>query len=735
MLILYTVTIFLGALLLFLVQPMVGRMLLPLLGGAPAVWNTALVFYQAVLLAGYAYVHFTTRWLGVRRQAVLHFCLLLLASLALPIVVPRGWTPPSDHNPVLWLLALLAVMVGLPFWAVSAMSPLLQRWFSAGSHRDAADPYFLYAASNAGSLIALLAYPLFLEPYLRLSDQSRWWSVAYVVMAVLTTACGLWVWRTVQDKSPAAATRANVSIEPLTTGRRWRWVLLAFVPCSLMLSVTTYVTSEVAPIPLLWVIPLGIYLMTFILVFAKRRIIPHRWMLRALPFAVLLLVELLVKPLTGQAFESPAWPMALHFSGLFIIAMACHGELANDRPSAAHLTEFYLWISVGGVLGGIFNALLAPVIFSTVLEYPVTLVLACLLMPRRDPRHPDRRAVLWDFVLPLVLGLFTAGLFRFLGSGPGGPQGISLAIAFGLPPVLCLALSRRPLRFALAVLAIMLATTWSLQSSIPTPLVARSFFGIHRVELFPGHEYIHFLRHGTTMHGVQSLNPNQRRIPLLYYTRSGPLGQVIAALPDELKRHVAAVGLGAGTAACYGQPGQQWTFYEIDPEVERIARDPRYFTYLQDCPAQVNVVLGDARLSLQAAPDGQYGLMILDAYSSDTIPLHLVTREALALYLRKLSPSGVLAFHITNRHVDLEPVLASLARDAHLFALYQRDPVTLEESQSTGKVESRWVVMTRDPLQFSALERDQRWQPPREQEGVGVWTDDYASLFRVFMWQ
>lgn len=731
MLILYSATIFLGALLLFLVQPMVGRMLLPRLGGAPAVWNTAMVFYQATLLAGYAYAHFAPRWLGPRRQRILHLLVLVLPAVVLPIAIPRDWTPPATANPALWVLGVLTMAVGLPLFVVATTSSLLQRWFAGSSHARAGDPYFLYAASNAGSLLALVAYPVIIEPRFRLAEQSVGWTAGYALLAVLVAVCS---WRAAAGP-PASATPARPAVASLPAARRGRWVLLAFVPCSLMLSVTTYVTSEVAPVPLLWVIPLGIYLLTFILVFAKRRLVPHAWMVRAFPFAVLLLIVLLVRTLAAESFASLGWPVAMHFAGLFVVAMMCHGELVNDRPAAEHLTEFYLWISVGGVLGGAFNALLAPAVFPTVLEYPVTLLIACLLLPRRDIQPDTRQIRALDFALPAALGLGAVVLIRLLVRQPIGTPGHVLAVAYGLPALVCVWFARRPLRFALGVLAFFLATTSATRTGIRTPVVARSFFGIHRVELFPGQEHVHILRHGTTMHGMQSLAPRLRRLPLLYFTKAGPLGQAMNALPADLKQHVAVVGLGAGTLACYADAGQNWTFYEIDPIVERIARDERYFTYLQDCPATLQVVLGDARLSLQTAADGQFGLIVSDAYNSDTIPLHLVTREALALFTRKLTPRGVLLFHITNRHLNLVPVFANLARDAGLFALCQRDPSSLEEFENSGKMQSCWVAMTRDPSQLAPLTATGRWQPPAPQDGVGLWTDDYASVFRVFSWQ
>jgi hypothetical protein len=738
---LYIITIFLGALLLFWVQPMAGRMLLPLLGGVPAVWNTAMVFYQATLLAGYAYAHFATRKLGVRRQAVLHIPLLILPLLTLPIVIPHGWTPPTEQNPIPWLLAVLAVMVGLPFFVLSATSPLLQRWFSASEHRHASDPYFLYAASNAGSLLALITYPIWIEPRLGLAQQSRWWTFGYGALVVLTAACALCVWRFAQNpvpEEPPAQLASKAPLEQLVFGRRLRWVLLAFVPCSLMLSVTTYVTSEVAPIPLLWVVPLGIYLLTFILVFARRQLVPHRWMKYAMPTVVVILVTMLARmTLKALSFEALIWPIAVHFLGLFIVAMFCHGELAKDRPSASHLTEFYLWISVGGVLGGMFNALLAPVIFPTVIEYPVTLLLACALMPRRAATTFISRARILDVALPVLLGLFTAGLIMAVEHAGVNPPRLALALEWIPPAIACLALFRRPLRFALGALSLMVATTFSLHPESRNLLISRTFFGIYRVAATSTAEYMHYFFHGTAVHGMQDLdprNPAMQRTPFWYYSKYGPIGEAIPWLPSDLKQHVAVVGLGAGAVACYAEPGQHWTFYEIDPEVARIARDPKYFTFLRDCPADTKVIFGDGRLSLQRAQDGEYGLILLDVYTSDTIPLHLVTKEAFALYAQKLSPNGVILFNMTNRHLDLEPVFARQAQNANLYSLCRIDFVSNEENARTGAGSAWWFVMTRNTQYLSLLARDNRWRLPQTQHGVGLWTDDFTSVFSIFHW-
>lgn len=714
MLILYTVTIFLGAGLLFLVQPLVGRLVLPLLGGSPAVWNTAMVFYQAALLAGYAYAHATTRWLGVKRQVLLHLVVLLLPVLVLPIAIPAGWTPPTAASPVGWLLLLLAVMAGLPFFVVAATSPLLQRWFAASGHRTASDPYFLYAASNAGSLLALVLYPVVIEPRLRLGQQSGWWAAGYGLLVMLVAGCGWWIRRT------AVELPVTLAASPVAGRQRFRWVLLAFVPCSLMLSVTTHLTSELAPVPLLWVVPLGLYLLSFIFVFARRQILPRRWMGVVMPVTVIGVVM----ALTGHLLRPLEWLLALHLVNLLVVAMVCHGALADERPAGEHLTEFYLWLSVGGVLGGIFNSLLAPVLFRTIVEYPFTLILACGLMWR--PVAFGKREWLLDVAGPVLVGVVAALL--------NGLR-VPLPWMLGIPAALCLCWWRRPLGLGLAVAAVIVAGLWVPGYQDLTLVTERSFFGVHRIGLAPDGRF-HFLAHGNTIHGVQSLEPGHEREPLAYFSRSGPFGQAFVALPAGVKQRVGVIGLGTGTLASYAEPGQQWTFFEIDPVVERLARQPEYFAFLAGCRGEVTVRLGDARLSLQHVPDGHFGTLVLDAYSSDTVPLHLITREALALYRRKTAADGVLIFHISNRHLRLEGVLGALAQDARLVCLAQSESNGgTAQLLATGKIGSKWVVMARDPSVLSQLSRDPRWSAPPARLRTPVWTDDYASVFSVFHWR
>ncbi len=754
----YTATIFVSATLLFLVQPMFARMVLPSLGGSPAVWNTALVFFQAALLAGYAYAHTATKWLGVRRQAALHAALLFLPLLVLPIALPASWKPPTQSNPVPSLMLLLLGAVGLPFFVVSASSPLLQRWFAATGHRAAKDPYFLYAASNCGSMAALLAYPFLVEPNLRLGEQSRWWTGGYFVLVALTLACVLLLWRATaagpsastdavvgeaasHENSASNADEAHAAI--ISNARRLRWIMLAFVPSSLMMSVTAYLSTDIAAIPLLWVIPLSVYLLTFILVFAARPPIPHALAARAMP---LLMLPLVIAVAT-RASQPISLLIPLHLLAFFCIVLVCHGELARDRPAAQRLTEFYLWMSLGGVLGGAFNALLAPLVFNTIVEYPLVLALSCLFLPfGRLPfgdkalgdgsfggAEAQQRARRLDFALPLGLALLAVGLVLGLQTRLE-PGPLSTALLFGLPAIVCFSFSRRPLRFALGVAAILWAGTYYLSGEGRVMHTARSFFGVHRVTLSRDEKF-DLIVHGGIVHGMQSRNPKMRREPMAYYFRTGPIGQLFASFRgDRQKRNIGVVGLGAGGLAAYGQNGQAWTFYEIDPVVETLARDPKYFTYLRDCPANLKVILGDGRLSLQSAQDGAYDLLILDAFSGDALPVHLITREALRLYIRKLAPHGLLVFNVSNLHLNLEPVMGNLARDAGLVCLFQGDTRVSEAEIRRGKTASRWIVMARERSHLGALATDRRWKPARIRPDMAVWTDDYSSLLSVFVW-
>jgi hypothetical protein len=744
LLLLFASTLFVSAFLLFCVQPMMAKMILPLLGGSPAVWNTCMVFFQAALLAGYAYAHGATARPGLRVQIALHVGLLSLPLLLLPVAIARDAVESLPHqaNPVLWLLGVLLVSVGLPFFVVSTSAPLLQRWFAGTGHPSAQDPYFLYGASNLGSMLALLGYPTLVEPHLSLEQQSWLWAAGYGLLVMLTLGCMAALWRArvaCPQGRGMPPPNPDKGLPPLpgpsgrlTVGRRLRWVALAFVPSSMMLAVTAYLSNDIAAVPLLWVIPLALYLLSFVLVFARRPIVPHAWMVRTLPLLAASSTVLILVEAPGPILML----VMVHLLTLFVAAMVCHGELARDRPPAEKLTEFYLWMSVGGVLGGVFNTLVAPLVFSRVVEYPLAVVLACLFRPRTVSDRDSPRSRRLDLALPLALGALTAGLVLGVQALGLKPSIAVLLLLFGLPVLLWYSTLHRPVRFALGIGAILLAG--ALYPGIHGHLLyrERSFFGVSRVAVAPDGKY-RLLVHGGTVHGRQSLDPARRREPLAYYHRSGPIGQVLEVVQEGgARRSIAVVGLGTGSMACYAEPDEQWTFYEIDPVVEQIARDPNYFTFLQDSRAgKLEVVLGDARLRLREARDGEYGLIVLDAFSSDAIPVHLLTREALGLYLSKLAKGGMLAFHISNRYLDLKPALGGLARDAGVVAYARGDLDLSSEDVESGKNASQWVVMARRKADLSKLVADSRWQPLRGRRGTRVWTDDFSNILSALKWK
>jgi hypothetical protein len=684
-----------------------------------------MVFFQAALLAGYAYAHATT-WLGVRGQRILHAALVLLPLLVLPFAVSpsAAQSLPSSGNPTTWLFGLLIGVVGFPFFVISTSAPVLQRWFAVSGHPMAADPYFLYGASNLGSVLALVAYPVVIEPSLRLGQQSMAWAAGYGLFAALTLSCSLLIRnRHAQARDESPDLDAVSGGTALRRGEVLHWMVLAFIPSSLLLGVTSYLTTDIAAVPFLWVIPLAIYLLTFILVFARRPPFPHSLMVRAYPVvAVVLSLALTLSPVTRAVF------IPLHLATFFVAAMVCHGELVRQRPTTEHLTAFYLAMSCGGVLGGLFNALIAPLVFDRVAEYPLALVLACLALPKPASQSTSLRGTLLDCILPLCLGAAVWSLI-VLALPLGGPQlhDLCAKVIFGLAGLICYSFKDRSVRLALGIGVILSLGGILATRSDRTLYQGRNYFGVLRVsETVEGNH--HWLVHGHIVHGEQAMDPQRRGEPLTYYHRSGPIGQVFSALGSRITgAGVAVVGLGAGTLACYSRPGERWAFYEIDPAVEKIARDRRFFTYFEDCrAAATDVILGDARLRLKDAGEHVYGLIVLDAFSSDAIPVHLLTREALQLYLSKLAANGVIAFHISNSFVDLGPVLGTLARDAGLKCLVRSDlDVSLEDAQH-GKQPSVWGVMARRDEDLGDLENDSRWQPA---SALGaVWTDDYSNI-------
>jgi hypothetical protein len=707
---LFAAAAFAGAALVFLVEPMSAQLVLPLFGGASAVWITALVFFQAVLLVGYGYAHLSARLLGPR-QRLLHVAVLLAPLVTLPITLPENASPVGHGSPALWLLLVLLVSVGGPFFAVTTASPTLQRWFSQSGHRSAGDPYFLYAAGNLGSLLALLAYPLLVQPHLTLGEQTRLWQWLYVAFVVLCALCAAVGWPTRTARPLAAA-----SLSPaLTWRRRAKWVGLAFIPGSLLVGATTYITTDIAPIPLLWVVPLGVYLATFVIAFSKRVPVGADVAGKLLPLVVV------CSALTAPGlFAAPLWLLLLVQPALlFFAALVAHSLLARDRPPADRLTEFYFWLALGGVLGGAFNAFLAPQLFSSLIEYPLVIAFALALGGLgREPKRSVRFEVMRDAAIGIggmVVGLLAA-------TALGAPAKPVIAIA----AVATLALYRRPVRLAcaLGLLIVLMATKSGLY-------VERDFYGqliVHETK-----SHLHVLTSGTTVHGMQWTD-SRRREPLGYYNRRGPIGQAFAELQRTRPfRDVAVVGLGVGALAAYGRPGQRFTFIEIDPADVKIAGNPEWFTFLRDSNATTNVIVGDGRLELEQTPKNSYDFLVLDAFSSDAIPTHLLTLEAIDLELSRLRPHGVLAFHISNRFLNLEPVFAAAARDLHLKGLAQERRVS-EAEKEEGALPSRWVILARRDADIAPLRRDRRWRALAP-TAKRAWTDGYSNVAGAFDWR
>jgi hypothetical protein len=679
----YAATILLSAGLLFCIEPMVAKMALPLLGGSPSVWNTCMLWFQAMLLAGYAYAHLAPRRVGLKRHAIIHVGIIVIPLLVLPLDI-RWASPPTEGNPSAWLLALLTVAVGPAFFALATTAPLLQRWFASTTHRSADDPYFLYAASNAGSLGALAAYPLLLEPHLKLTEQTHLWTVGYVVFIMLMAGCAVLLRRSADHGQTDAVAETSV---PASGATKLRWLLWSFIPSSLMLGVTNYVTTDVAPVPLLWVMPLGLYLLTFIQAFSRLRSPAH-------PVAVCLLPVGIAALLIAGIFDydlSILQQILLHLAVFYVAALVCHGELASARPPARQLTEYYLIIALGGVLGGVFNAILAPLLFNRIVEYPLVIVLIGFLRPRlhhgSSSSAADSSEAAGDIVFLgwMLFGVAGGILFYFLSyHGDWSPESL-----------------------------------WHIE---------RNFFGVVSVRRDPQVNCLNLL-HGTTVHGVRSLSPGHADEPLAYYSRTGPIGQVFQCRADL--ESVGVIGLGAGSLAAYAHPGQQWTFYEIDPAVVRIAENPSWFSFLSgERPGRVSLVLGDGRLRLARSAE-RYDLLVVDAFSSDAIPVHLLTREALGAYFDHLKPGGWLAFHLSSEYLELAPLIAALAADRHLAGLYQENFDLTPVDFRAGKLGSQWAVLARSDADLVALVRSKRWVPLDSFRRVTAWTDDYSNILSI----
>lgn len=712
--VLFATTAFMASGLLFVIEPMYARLVLPRLGGSPSVWNACVLFFQTMLLLGYLYAHLSTKWLGVKRQAGWHALLLVLPLLFLPVGVGSA-APAAGQNPLWWLLPQMAFTVGVPFFVLATSGPLLQRWFASIPHPASRDPYFLYAASNVGSLLALLGYPFLIEPAFGLLRQSQLWTAGYVLFGGSVSICIWAVRRSAPRETDNPIEPGAVASAPITIRQRLQWVVLSFAPSSLMLGVTAHISTDVAAVPLMWVLPLALYLLSFVVAFSQRGA-AHvtSWGTAAQPLVFACLVGII---LNGNAW----WVMPLHLVTFLVCALACHGRLADVRPPVVHLTAFYLWISFGGMLGGVFNTLLAPQVFTTVLEYPLMLALICALVRIKPTAKRTRPLLLIGGYLVLVLCPFV-----WLWGNPSEAAARALlAAALGVLVSLATAHGAGVFRgYSLAALAII-----GLGSPLSgaTPLfTGRSFFGVLRVMEASDHTH-RTLRHGSTLHGWQQIPADDRCEASSYYHPDGPVGDLIKSVGPRL-HHVAVVGLGTGAMACYAAHGQRWTFYEIDPLVERIARDSTLFTHLKNGRGDTKVVIGDGRIMLQEARSVQYDMIVLDAFSSDAIPVHLLTREAIQLYMSRLKEDGILAVHISNRYLRLEPLVAALAKEERLGALVKSDGHVSTTARIQGRTAAQWMVLGRRPEAFAGLADTSGWQQP-ESSRVHAWTDDYSNIF------
>ncbi len=697
---------FLGSALLFAVQPITVRILLPTLGGSPAVWNAAMVFFQTLLLAGYLYSHLSLSWLPISRHRFLHAVVMLVPLAFLPIAMPESWSPPVTSDPTGWTLAVLAVMVGVPYFALATASPTLQHWYANARIDKVREPYRLYAAGNAGSVVALLGYPLLVEPSLGLRDQAFYWTVAYAVFLALLALCSAFT-------RNVGAMRASPDSTPADWRQRARWIGYAAIPSVLLLGVTRHIGDEIASFPLLWILPLTLYLGTFIVTFGG-------YGSRAAAYAGRV-ARLLVIPAVLTLFRVPVPLLAVvlvHLALFTSLALVLHQRLYESRPRAGRLTEFYVYLSLGGALGGMFVVLLAPLVFHAIYEYPLAIAVAMLALAR-DSEAPAivarlRASRLFNrLVLAGCLVLAAVVAWQVASSDLIDSTAVPGRVLAGLTGLLAYVLIDRPRHFALVISALLLAGVVVRPQG--TVLQERSFFGVLRVQQVGNRAT---LVHGSTVHGSQRSD-----IPAVaqgYYHPHGPAGATLAALQhDGEPLSMGLIGLGVGALAAAARPGDDLVFYEIDPAVAHAALDSGYFSYLADSPARTRIVIGDGRLSLErAAP--RHDVLVVDAFSGDSIPVHLLTREAFGLY-REVTGGGPVLLHISNRHLDLAAVVGATAQAAGMRAwlwVYQPHPL----SQATGAAASRWALLTAP----DGPSPGGGWMPL---QGDGrAWTDDYSNI-------
>ncbi|MEZ0225400.1 MAG: fused MFS/spermidine synthase [Alphaproteobacteria bacterium] len=716
---LFSLTLFLSAALMFAIEPMIGKMLLPLVGGTPAGWIVAMAFFQVMLLLGYLYAHLLSRF-PPRIHALLFIATLLAGMLFLPVKMP---TTAIDGNPGPFdIFRLLTIVAAVPFIALSAASSTLQRLFTTTGHASSEDPYFLYAASNLGSFAGLFIYPFAFEPAFGLSDQARYWLYAFVALVALSASCLVFA-RGKKEEKPRDQRRAA----PVTSRQRLEWIALAFFPSSILLGVTTHISTEIFSAPLIWVLPLAVYLLTFVIAFSRKPLIKFRTVATFQPIAVSLVVALL---LSYNADVRISWyAVVFHLFAFCTVALMCHMRLAQLRPlgDGRQLTEFYLMISVGGALGGLLNAFIVPVVLDRLIEYPAMMILSCIMNPVfREKIVPQAK----NFLIAGISGIVIYAVYSMTARAfIHGDDAISYTPGMVLADILLCAIAIIVAIDAKAVFCGMLALLMLSQFVIPRDvrLSERNFYGVVKVfdrpQLVEGKRYdVRFMVHGNTTHGLQVVDPKYEKTMTTYYWKGGPAGDVFKAYNPA---KVAVIGLGAGTMNCYGSPKNEFTFLEIDPAVIEIASDPKVFTFLSACKAKrpARFIAGDGRLELNKLPE-KFDLIALDAFSSDVIPTHLITLEALKVYLDHLNPSGIILLHISNRYFDLSRILAV---NAHELGLQWRTAMITPEKEFFYAAASKWFVMTRRGVSLAPL-NSKDWEEPAAEKDRRPWTDDYTNL-------
>jgi hypothetical protein len=729
-------TLFLSAFLLFSVQPFFAKMVLPRLGGSPAVWSVAMVFFQSVLLAGYGYAHFLTKRLSLGTSVFVHLIVLALAAYSLPISIPDGWQRPPLDGQSFWLIGLFCVAVGLPFFAVSANGPLLQAWFAKTGHPHARDPYFLYGASNIGSFASLILFVVLIEPLADLRQQGQLWTIGFLGLMAMIAACGFLA--VVLGKAEGN-TSQELPMDVVATDARtvWRdrllWTAYAFLPSALLVAVTAHVSTDVAAAPFLWIAPLALFLLTFVIVFQKKPIISHGNVERLMPVMVIGLLFITLNPLQMPILLQ----ITLHYLTFFAVALCAHGAIAARRPDVSRLTEFYFAMSIGGVLGGIFASFVSMNIFSWIAEYPLLLIASLTLIPAlrgQSSRNFLVASVIAAMAFSILLAMLDiSGLIQTLSNHH---------TVFLINGVLCLSalyfLARRPIMVVMLCSG-MFANTAIFLTYFLSTISERSFFGVVRI-VDDSESGIRKFLHGTTLHGATRLSDlasgSGKPLPLTYYTADGGITLAIEAARKNYGGKLVksgVIGVGAGSLACQFNNDEALDFYEIDPAVVRIAKDPKQFRFLSECGQNVRMIVGDGRIEVADVASNSYGTLVIDAFSSDSIPVHLMTREAIDLFMHKVDQDGLLVLHISNHQVELESVVAAIAQSLGLSARIgyfepENSPATLGMAAN-----SIVAVLARDKSALRHIDSDSRWRVA--QAGTTTaWTDGYSNLL-ASMWR